>query len=265
MSLVCISVAGLVEAMEDAPDGQTTSRPVDVPAARPAAPRKEHPLVPALEAAREAEAAAKKLEDYIARFAKWDIVGGRGYAHSMQVKFRTKPMSVYMLFDKPHEGREVIYVEGQNGGKLLAHETGLASLIGTVSLEPDSPRALSESKHPITNFGMAKLVGGIIRQWEAETRFGECDVVEGEADLHGMKCRVLDASHPRPRRQFAFHKTRLYIDRASGLPVRVEQYAFPSRPGQKPPLVARYTYWDVRPNAGLADRDFDPDNPAYDF
>jgi Protein of unknown function (DUF1571) len=226
----------------------------------------EHPLEPALRLAESCRETLAEVEDYEAMFSKWDIVGGRGYAHTMRMKFRTKPMSVYLRFDSPHTGREVIYVHGQNGGNLLAHETGIASLIGTVALRPDSPRALSESKHPITRIGMANLLEGIIRQWEAETKLAGVEVLYyADAKLHGMECKVIESTHPRPGRDVRFHRTRLYIDKQSGLPVRVEQFGFPTRPGEKPPLEEQYTYWNIRANVGLRDFDFDVRNPAYGF
>jgi hypothetical protein len=225
-----------------------------------------HPLEPAIEIARSCRDALGDVDDYEAMFSKWDIVQGRGYAHTMRMKFRSQPMSVYLRFESPYAGREVIYVEGRNDGNLLAHETGIKSLVGTVALRPDSPRALSESKHPITHIGIANLLEGIIQQWESETKLENVQVLYYEdAKLRGMECRVIEATHSRPGRDVRFHRTRLYIDRKSGMPVRVEQFGFPDRPGAKPPLLEQYTYWDIRPNAGLTDLDFDIRNPAYGF
>jgi hypothetical protein len=125
---------------------------------------------------------------------------------------------------------------------------------------------MSESRHPITNMGLAGLVDGVIEQWEEETKYGEIEVkYYPNAKLRGMECKVIESSHPRPRRQFKFQMTRLYIDKATNLPVRVEQYGFPAAPGQKPPLIEEYTYWNIRTNVGLTDRDFDPENPSYGF
>jgi hypothetical protein len=225
-----------------------------------------HPLEPALRIARSCRDELSNLNDYEAMLSKWDIVDGVGYGHTMRMKFRTEPMSVYLRFETPHAGREVIYVEGRNDGNLLAHESGIKSIVGTVALAPDSPRALSESNHPITHIGIANLLEGVIRQWEAETKLPEVQVLYYEnAKLRGMECRVVEVTHPRPGRDVQYHRTRLYFDKKSGLPVRLEQFGFPDRPGEKPPLLEQYTYWDVRPNVGLTDMDFDVRNPAYGF
>lgn len=234
------------------------SPPAEVPAS--------HPLAPALKVARECRKTAEKVKDFEAAFSKRDVVNEQVFAHTMLVKFRAEPFSVYLRFAGQHEGREVIYVDGRNDNKLLAHETGLARLVGTIALDPLSPQAMSESRHPITNMGLTNLAEGIIRQWEAEAQYGEIEVkYYPNAKLRGMDCKVIESSHPHPRRQFKFHKTRLFIDKATNLPVRVEQYGFPAATGEKPPLLEEYTYWNIRPNVGLTDRDFDPKNPKYGF
>lgn len=252
LSVICPAVAG-------AGEGPATSVSTSAASA-------QHPLEPALQIARESLAAAEALDDFEAAFSKRDVVNGRVFAHTMAVKYRAEPFSVYMKFAEPHEGREVIYVKGKNDDKLLVHETGLASLIGTITVDPLSPQALSESRHPITNMGLKPLAAGVIKQWESELKYGEIDVkYYPNAKVRGIECKVIESSHPQPRRQFRFQKTRLFIDKATNLPVRVEQYGFPTTAGQKPPLLEEYTYWNVRANVGLTDKDFDPENPKYGF
>ena len=43
--------------------------------------------------------------------------------------------------------------------------------------------------------------------------------------------------------------TRLYIDRNTNLPVRVEQYGFPKKPGQERPLIEEYTWTELPEDA----------------
>jgi hypothetical protein len=59
--------------------------------------------------------------------------------------------------------------------------------------------------------------------------------------------------------------TRLYLDAATKLPVRVQNYEFPARRGGKPELVEDYFYQNLRVNTGLKDIDFDTKNPLYRF
>ncbi|MEO2014325.1 MAG: DUF1571 domain-containing protein [Fuerstiella sp.] len=230
------------------------------------ADKKEHPLTPAI---RYAESCLKKIEaipSYEAAFFKHEVVGTSVIKQKIKIKVRHKPFSVYLYFENPHEGREVLYVEGQNNGNLLAHEAGLLSIVGTMELVPTDSTAMSENRYPITMAGIGNLVDAVIEQWKEELKFGESDVkYYKDAQLGKMTCRVIECSHPQPRRQFRFQKTRLWIDDATGFPVRVQQYGFPKVPGTKAPIVEDYTFSDIRTNVRLTDADFDRTNAKYAF
>lgn len=228
--------------------------------------RQQHPLVPALAIARTALEKVEQSKDFEAILDKHEVVKNRVSKHKMHIKLRHKPFSVYLRFFEPHAGREVIFVDGKNQGKLLAHEAGIKALAGTVALSPNSPEAMSESRYPITRIGIANMVKGVIAQWETEKQYGECQVkYYPNAKLGSLNCQVIESTHPKPRRQFRFHMTRLYIDKKSGFPVRVEQHGFPKQPGAKPPVLEEYTYQNLKVNVGLKDVDFDPRNPKYRF
>ena len=266
--LVLLSfLPALLANADDAPPSQQTGTANR--ALGSARPEKTHPLSTALKYARSSLKTVEQAKDYEAVFIKRDIVNGRVCAHVTDLKYRAEPMSVYLKFQQPHQGREVIYVHGKNDGKLLAHETGFASIIGTIALLPGSSQAMSESKHPITEIGMVKLVQGIIDQWEAELKYGEIEVKYFPNATHGKlgkrKCLVIQATHPRPRKQFKFHVSRLWIDRETNLAVRVAHWGFPATPAAEKPLLEEYTYRDVKLNVGLKDIDFDVSNPKYDY
>lgn len=236
--------------------------------AQPTAPKAgEHPLKPAIKLAEEADEAASELKDYRAIFTKREIVQGQMYASQMQLKFRLEPFSVYLRFVNPeHAGREVLYVEGQNNNMMLAHETGLKALVGTVQVDPQGQMALAEARYPVTRIGLKNLAKGIAAQWERESAFGECEVkYYPEAKLGEQPVLVIESSHPTKRNQFKFAVTRLWLDKETRMPVRVQQYDFSPAPGGQPVLVEEYTYTDVEPNVRLTDADFDRRNPQYQF
>lgn len=225
-----------------------------------------HPLAPALEHAYAARQKLAEVKDYEALFTKQELVGRRMRATSMKLKLREEPFSVYLQYVTPHQGREVLYVAGRNNNQLLAHETGIKAIAGTVSLAIDSDDAMDGNRYPITMIGMSKLLDQIVTQWEAEAQYGECNVqYYPDAKVGDVACKVVESSHPQPRKQFKFQKTRLFINTQTGLPVRVEQYGFPQAEGGKSPLVEEYSYSQLRTNLGLTDRDFDHKNPNYAF
>ena len=134
---------------------------------------KQHPLEPAIRIAQAAQKAIAEEDGYEAVLTKRELLGRRVIQQRMRMKIRHEPFSVYLYFNSPHRGREVIYVDGKNGGNLLAHETGLAALVGTVRLKPTSSTAMRDNRYPVTEIGMKRLVELLVGQWENEKAYGE--------------------------------------------------------------------------------------------
>lgn len=230
-------------------------------------PSREHPLVPAIKLAKQSQEVLSRIRDYECRFTRRELVNNQLVTHQTTLRLRHSPFSVYMRFIDPAPGREVLYVAGKNEGKLLAHEaSGLSSLVGTVSLAVNSPTVMAETRHPITQAGMKRMIELVIAQWELESNYGETDVkFYPNAKLGESNCEVIEVSHPRPRKQFHFQITRVFIDKTSRLPVRIENYGFPAMQGQQPVLVEEYTYSGIQLNNNFTDADFDQRNPKYSF
>ena len=219
----------------------------------------------AIKLAKEALENLKKIKDYEATFTKKEAVGNKLITTEMFVKFREEPFSVYLKYLNPHSGREVIYVAGRNKGKLLAHADGVASIIGTLKLATDSKDAMEENRYPITMFGMSNLLTTLIQQWETEEKQNDAVVkFFPNAKLDKVECKVAESSYPKQVPHAKFHMTRLYIAKDSGLPVRVEQFGFPTA-GQQPPIIEEYNYANIKTNVGFTDADFDHKNKAYGF
>ncbi|MEM9703043.1 MAG: DUF1571 domain-containing protein, partial [Planctomycetota bacterium] len=194
-----------------------------------AATPKVHPLKKAIRYAQASQQAAEALPSYTATLRRREIVAGQPIDNTVAMKFRAEPFSVYMRFtNRENDGRQVLYVEGANDGKIMVREAaGLSSLAGTVNLAPDSPLIAKNSRHPITRAGLANLAGGVIDQWTKESRYGECDVKYfANAELNGRPVVVIESSHPVPRREFRYARTRLWMDKETRLPVRLQQYEF---------------------------------------
>lgn len=218
----------------------------------------EHPLVPALKMAYASRATLSKIRDYTGQFVKKEWVNDHYVVHNMDVKFREQPFSVYLKFRAPNDGRQVLYVKGMNNGQLLAKEGGLKGIL-TVRLNPTDQLAMSESRHPITQFGIANMLGTVIKQWEEEGKYGAIDVqYYPNAKLGSYPVRVIQSSHPAKYANFKYHMTRLYLDDKSLFPVRVDQFDWPTKKGGSPVPVEIYMYSGVQTNIPLTDADFDP-------
>ena len=257
---LCLCVAATLSA-------QTVTDPNVRPSSATEQPAAEHPLAPAVRMAEEAVEAAEKVPTYTATLYRKVLLNGQFAESTVRMKYRTSPKSVYLYFVEPHAGREALWIEGWNGGNMLAHEgSGVASLIGSVSLAPDSPQAMEGSKNPITRSGLAEMGRTVLQQWREEMKYGEVEAkLFPDATLDGVPCKVIETTHPQPRREFKFHKTRLFLTKDTGVPFAVQQLGWPRQAGQRPPILEDYRYRDLKLNAGLTNQDFDPRNPAYAF
>jgi hypothetical protein len=242
--------------------------------AQPAAANavREHQLVPFLRMARDSRDAVASVRDYQALFTKQELVGRTVYNGRMLIKLRHEPFSVYLKFVDHNAGREVLYAGPHYQGKMMAHEAPgtLSSIVGTVSLEPTSARAMAEGRHPITEIGMAKMMESLMRQWEGEMTYKDPEDPKvyyyPNAKLAGqIECQAAITRHENPKHQFRFYETRVFFDKKSNFPIRLEQYGFPDRAHPEGYLVEQYIYTNIKVNVGMTDADFDVHNRSYKF
>jgi hypothetical protein len=243
--------------------------PRPAPVAPDIANPNEHPLMPALRWAYDGIGNIEKLQDYSATLAKRERINGKVLEYEyMFVKVRHKPFSVYMHFLAPAalKGQEVLYVEGQNSGKMWAHGVGMRAMFGTVSIEPTSAVAMHNQHYPLTELGILNMVRRLVEVAEQDKKYGECDVkfFKG-AKVNNRVCTCIQVVHPVPRRNFIFHEAKIFVDDELNLPIRYESYDWPKTPGGPPELVEEYTYLNLKLNNGFTDADFDIRNDAYSF
>ncbi len=230
----------------------------------------EHPLGPAIRWAKQGMEYLNKVEDYQCTMVKRERIDGELGEHEyMFVKVRHKPFSVYTYFLAPGrvKGREALYVEGKNNGKMHAHGNGVQHrLFGTVSLQPTAPLAMSGNRYPITEMGIRRLTERLIEIGSDDMQFGECDVnwIQG-AKINNRACTCIQVTHPIPRKNFKFNLARIYVDDELQLPTRYEAYDWPRDQGGQPLLTEEYTFLNVKVNNHFTDEDFDTNNPNYAF
>ncbi len=230
----------------------------------------EHPLMPTLRWAYDGLRDLEAINDYSAVVVKRERIGGKVGDHErMFVKVRHRPFSVYMYFLAPANlrGQEVIYVEGENEGRMWARGSGIrGQMFGTVSIKPDGVIAMQGNRYPITEIGLLNLVRRLIEVAEADSKYGECEVKFYKGAKVGDRvCTCIEVVHPVPRRNFRFHLARIFVDDELNIPIRYESYSWPTTPGGAPELIEEYTYLDLKLNVGFTDADFDIRNPNYQF
>lgn len=224
----------------------------------------EHPLAPVIRVLTEVQANIdQNVRDYTCTLVKREALDGvLGEQQNIMMKVRNQPFSVYMVFLKPNQGREVLYVDGANNNELTVLETGFKRHLGKLNLDPAGMVAMRGQKHPITEVGLRNLTAKLIAGKTAEMQFMECEVSTNPiAMVCNRSTTMIQIEHPTPRKEFATHISRIFLDNELRVPIHYDAFMWPEAPGQTPPLDASYTYANLKLNVGLAPRDFDAENP----
>lgn len=199
------------------------------------------------------EKAYARVNDYAARFRRHEMVGGAlRPAEEALLKFQ-RPDRMYLRWlTGPARGREILFVKGRDDDRMLVREPGSVTKFFTIVMAPDHPRVLQESRHPVTDLGIGRLIE-LILEHAADAR-----LLEREAPRNGGRERRIEMVWPHDRGERSLYsRMAVTIDTGSGLPVEVAMYDWGDR------SVGEYAYRDLRVNPGFAAMDFDPDEYGF--
>jgi hypothetical protein len=226
----------------------------------------------------------RHVEDYTCIFVKREEVKGKVIGPQyIYTKVRNRkmngdrivvPFAVYMKFIKPNElkGREALYIEDENNGKILAKDGGLkGKMLPPVYLLPNSRFVMADNRYPITEFGIETLTKRLLERGHADRNIADCIVSYTDgATVCGRPCRYLEVRRPKPKvgkdAQYGMNVplARVFIDSELNVPMRYVAYDWPKQ-GKQPQVLEEYTYQNLKLNVGLTDADFNRDNPEYGF
>jgi len=203
-----------------------------------------------------ARQAYQGVHDYQCLFVKRERIRGQLQPENLiEMKVLTEPFSVYLRWLSPQSsaGQEACYVAGRNNGMMRVHSTGLAGVVGFVSIDLRDPRATQTSRHSISEAGIGNLLDRYGQRWEAERRLNGTQVHIAEYMYNQKRCTRVETLHPdRGSGQYSFYRSIVYFDQASHLPIRVENYDWPRAGGPADgDLAESYSYVDLRLNSGL--------------
>jgi len=245
----------------------------------PPPPPETHPLLPAMKIAyRSYEFLNTKVKDYSCRVVKQERIDGRlrpmeyidaKARHEWRQNGRlVHPRSLYLKFVAPESvaGREVLWVEGHNDGKMVVRRGGRRFHYITVELDPSSEAAMGQSSYAVMDMGLTGMVRGLIEVGLEDMKYGECEVdFFHDVKIDGRPCMCIQVTHPRRRPQFKFHIARIFVDDEHPVPLRYEAYDWPESAGERPPLLEQFTFQHLKLNVGFSDAEFQRDYPEYGF
>jgi len=238
----------------------------------------QHPLWPALKLAVESyQHSRKNVRDYSCKVIRRERIRGVLQPQEfMTAKVRHQrtrdgkvavPFGVYLKVLAPSKvkGREVLFVDGQNDGKMLVRNGGKRFAFVTTKIAPESDTAMASNRYPITDFGFENLVKRLIVvvkedmliSSDTEVRFFE------DAKIDGRSCTAVKVTHPAYDERLRFHIATVFVDNELRVPIHYEAYDWPEEKGADPVLLEQYTYRDIKINEGFTEYDFDPSNSNY--
>lgn len=213
----------------------------------------------------------KRIPGYTAELTRQELVGGEmGERETMRLKLRHAPFSIYMKWTEGKPGQELLYVDGQNDGEMIVRPGGWKGrVLGPLKLNPNGQMALSESRHPVTEVGLARLAEQILDyRYEEAAWDGGYVCTEDEAEVDGRPCYRFTMVYDLPQFNSEYRKSLVYIDREWLAVTKIENYGWPSGhvPADKldeETLVEAYCYTDINLGTQLAAMDFNAANGDY--
>jgi outer membrane lipoprotein-sorting protein len=210
---------------------------------------------------RDAQQAYATVEDYVAILHRQERFDGHLLEkETILLKFK-KPFKVYLRWVAPlHQGREVLYADGWNANRLMAHEGGVLGFI-TMNLDPQGFLAMRQSRYPVTDTGIGRLLEVLADKLARATAADELAIIGSDASaVYGRKTQRIEAALARrPGESHTRGRVIVHFDIENKLPIKIETY---DGGGQ---LLEAYGYQGLRLNPGLTDADFDPANPSCNF
>jgi hypothetical protein len=212
----------------------------------------------------------RNVPDYMATFTKQERVGGDlSDVQKISLKLRHEPLSIYMKWRSGQTGQQVIWVEGQNDGKMLVKAGGLKGRLGTLSLDPNSALAMSQSRHPCTMVGLKSAAQRIVQYQKVAIERGtgfQCELRD-DAEFDGRPCYRCLVQYESQEFSSEYRKSEILIDKQLSMPVSVMNFTWAqdADPGKidEESLVEHYMYTEIQMQQQFADLDFSRTNEDY--
>jgi hypothetical protein len=203
----------------------------------------------------------RDVRDYSCRLVQRERVGDKLPPETaMSMEVQTQPFSVHLKWLEPRSmaGQEAIYVADRNAGKMRVRGAGLLGAVGFITLDADDARARRSSRHNITEAGLGNLIAQFAAGWPREAAHGGVEVHIDDFNFANRACTRVETIHAaNPDGFFLFSRSVVYFDKGTHLPVRVENYSWPTHSGEPAELLEEYSYLNLRLNPGLAAIVFD--------
>lgn len=217
----------------------------------------------------------KECPDYTAVFSKQELVGNQLLdLQDIYLKCRHQPFSLYLLWLSGDEGREVLYVDGENDGRMIVHGGGWKARLPALTISPESSLAMQESRYPVTKAGLLGTIDitlDVHAEDLAKGRLKNCTQLEDQ-EFDGRLCTAFLTEYKDAQISPTYRKSLVLIDKEWNVPLYMRNFGWPnagdSSTGEEldeATLIEFYTFTEIEFRQQLATSDFDRNNEEYLF
>ncbi|QEG32324.1 hypothetical protein GobsT_71790 [Gemmata obscuriglobus] len=209
----------------------------------------------------EAKGALGKTRDYTCTFTRQEVVKGALSAEQVaEMKVRLNPGGVYVRFARPDAiaGMEVAYTAARKNDKFRYRPAGVGGAKGFRTLDLDDSKFLAENRHPVADWTMSAVVDRVATAAAREKALNNpVEVYTGDFQFAGRNVTRYEIFTRRPHAFRHAHRTLVYVDKETKLPLRYEAYDQPKSGAAVGDLFEAYSFSDVKRNVGLGEAVFD--------
>ena len=208
-----------------------------------------------------ARAAYGKVRDYSCHFIRQERVKGKllpEQTAELYAKSTPHRIAYKVIAPSASAGAEMVYVAGQNAGKVRVKPAGSHSREAWMSLDPNDPRAMTDSRNGIAGVGIGSVIDRLEKVIAIERRMrNPISVRAADYVFAGRPVVRYEVITARPHALRYAHTLVVCVDKETKLPVRFEAYDTPISIGQTGELLECHSYVNVRLNAIVGDGVFE--------
>lgn len=180
------------------------------------------------------------------------------YDPEIYMKYR-KPAQYYFKWKTGRfKGQEVIYVEGKNNDRIVAHSGGFLSFI-TLYLDPEGRIAMKRDHHSLKRSGLEKINDIISKSLDHHKQSGLGQIeLKGEGMFDNKEVWLVEGDFPEDEGFYA-SKIVIFLSKESKLPLKVTVHDWAGA------LFEEYAFYNLKLDMGLEEKEFATDNSDYNF
>ncbi len=148
--------------------------------------------------ANETISAMSKINSLKYKMQKQERIKGKMLKAEMQVKYQKSPFKVYIYMYEPKAGIELLYVTGENSGKVRVNPGNFLNAFAP-NLDPMSKTIRKEDHHTLFETGFEytrNLITSLKKRAEEEGGLDKFCTLNGEVEFIGRKCYKMTLDYP---------------------------------------------------------------------